>query len=120
MLGADGRGRPGCRRLRRGGRAVRWRAGDRSRAGGVGEHRAGGAFTSKTENALKALQRRKGVHVTGALALDDAVFLPEAVRIAKVTGQLGGSAQPGAQALNATSDTLHVQVNLDPSEQGQV
>jgi hypothetical protein len=81
---------------------------------------AAGAFTSKTENALRALQRRKGVHVTGALALDDAVFLPEAVRIAKVTGQLGGSALPGAQALNATSDTLHVQVNLDPSEQGQV
>ena len=68
----------------------------------------------------KALQRRKGVHVTGALALGDAVFLPEAVRIAKVTGQLGGSARPGAQALSATSDTLHVQVNLDPSEQGQV
>jgi hypothetical protein len=81
---------------------------------------AGDAFTSKTENALKALQRRKGVHVTGALALGDAVFLPEAVRIAKVTGQLGGSALPGAQTLSATSDTLHVQVNLDPAEQGQV
>jgi hypothetical protein len=81
---------------------------------------AGDAFTTKTENALEALQRRKGVHVTGSLALGDAVFLPEAVRIAKVTGQLGGSAQPGAQALNATSDTLHVQVNLDPSDQGQV
>jgi hypothetical protein len=81
---------------------------------------AGGAFTSKTENALRALQRRKGVHVTGALGLDDAVFLPEAVRIAKVSGQLGGPALPGAQALNATSDTLHVQLNLDPSEQGQV
>jgi hypothetical protein len=81
---------------------------------------AGDAFTSKTENALKALQRRKGAHVTGALALGDAVFLPEAVRIAKVTGQLGGSALPGAQALSATSDTLHVQVNLDPAEQGQV
>ena len=74
----------------------------------------------RQRSALKALQRRKGVHVTGALALGDAVFLPEAVRIAKVTGQLGGSALPGAQALNATSDTLHVQVNLDPSEQGQV
>ena len=58
--------------------------------------------------------------MTGALALGDAVFLPEAVRIAKVTGQLGGSAQPGAQALSATSDRLHVQVNLDPSDQGQV
>jgi hypothetical protein len=81
---------------------------------------AGDAFTTKTEKALEALQRRKGIHVTGALALGDAVFLPEAVRIAKVTGQLGGSAQPGAEALNATSGTLHVQVNLDPSEQGQI
>ena len=78
------------------------------------------AFTAKTEKALEALQRRRGVHVDGSLALGDAVFLPEAVRIAKVTGQLGGSARPGAQALNATSGTLHVQVNLDPSEQGQV
>jgi hypothetical protein len=81
---------------------------------------AGDAFTTKTEKALEALQRRKGVDANGSLAIGDAVFLPEAVRIAKVTGQLGGSAQPGAQALNATSDTLHVQVNLDPSEQGQV
>jgi hypothetical protein len=83
-------------------------------------HVRGDAFTTKTQKALEALQRRKGAHVTGALALGDAVFLPEAARIAKVTGQLGGSAQPGAQALNATSDTLHVQVNLDPSDQGQV
>jgi hypothetical protein len=81
---------------------------------------AGDAFTTETEEALEALQRRRGVDVNGSLALGDAVFLPEPVRIAKVTGQLGGSAQPGAQALNATSDALHVQVNLDPSEQGQV
>jgi hypothetical protein len=81
---------------------------------------AGNAFTTKTEEALKVLQRRRGAHVDGSLALGDAVFLPEAVRIAKVTGELGGSARPGAQALNATSDTLHVRVNLDPSDQGQV
>ncbi len=80
----------------------------------------GDGFTAKTEKALKALQRRRGASATGALALGDAVFLPEAVRIAKVTGQLGGPAVPGAQALSATSDTLHVLVNLDPSEQGQV
>ena len=78
------------------------------------------AFTDKTQQALRVLQRRKGVRVTGALATDDAVFLPEAVRIAKVTGQVGGSARPGAPVLQATSDTLHVQVNLDPSEQGEI
>jgi peptidoglycan hydrolase-like protein with peptidoglycan-binding domain len=78
------------------------------------------AFTSKTEQALRVLQRKKGVGVTGGLATDDAVFLPVAVRIAKVTGQVGGSARPGAPVLSATSDTLQVQVNLDPSQQGEV
>jgi peptidoglycan hydrolase-like protein with peptidoglycan-binding domain len=78
------------------------------------------AFTSKTEQALRVLQRNKGVGVTGGLGINDAVFLPVAVRIAKVTGQVGGSAGPGAPVLSATSDTLHVQVNLDPSQQGEV
>jgi peptidoglycan hydrolase-like protein with peptidoglycan-binding domain len=81
---------------------------------------ADSAFTSKTEQALRVLQRKKGVGVTGKLATDDAVFLPEAVRIAKVTGQLGGSARPGAPVLSATSDKLHVRVNLDASQQGEV
>ena len=57
--------------------------------------------------------------MTGALAL-----LPRsscrAVRIAKVTGELGGSARPGARVAQATSDTLGVQVDLDPSQQGEV
>jgi hypothetical protein len=81
---------------------------------------AGAAFTARTRSALRALQRRRGTSATGALALGDAVFLPEAVRIAKVAGQLGGPARPGAPALDATSDTLEVQVNLDPSDQGRV
>jgi multidrug efflux pump subunit AcrA (membrane-fusion protein) len=81
---------------------------------------AGDAFTTVTQKALEALQRRRGVHVTGSLALGDTVFLPEAVRIAKVSGQLGGSAQPGAPVLSATSDKLHVRVDLDASQQGEV
>jgi hypothetical protein len=81
---------------------------------------AGAAFTARTRDALLALQHRRGAHATGALALGTAVVLPEAVRIAKVTGQLGGAAAPGAPVLDATSDTLQVQVSLDPSEQGQV
>jgi peptidoglycan hydrolase-like protein with peptidoglycan-binding domain len=80
----------------------------------------GNAFTAKTEQALAVLQRKKGVAATGKLAIADAVFLPAAVRIAKVTGQVGGSARPGAPVLSATSDRLHVQVNLDPSQQGDV
>jgi hypothetical protein len=82
--------------------------------------RAGNAFTTKTERALKRLQQRKGIDKTGTLALGDAVFLPEAVRIAKVTGQVGGPANPGAAVLTATSDTPEVQIHLDPSQQGDV
>jgi multidrug efflux pump subunit AcrA (membrane-fusion protein) len=58
--------------------------------------------------------------VTGAVDRGDAVFLPGPVRIAKVTGELGGSAQPGAQVAQATYDTLVVQVNLEASQQGEV
>jgi peptidoglycan hydrolase-like protein with peptidoglycan-binding domain len=86
----------------------------------VGIDPADSAFTSKSERALRVLQRKKGVGVTGKLATDDAVFLPEAVRIAKVTGQLGGSARPGAPVLSATSDKLHVRVDLEASQQGAV
>ena len=75
-------------------------------------------FTSKTEEALKKLQHDKGSDATGALEIDDAVFLPDSARIAKVTGELGGSAQPGGQVAEATSDTLEVHVSLDASQQG--
>jgi multidrug efflux pump subunit AcrA (membrane-fusion protein) len=77
-------------------------------------------FTSKTQKALERLQHDRGSAVTGELAIEDAVFLPESVRIAKVTGTLGGSAQPGAQVARATSDTLEVQLALDPSRQAEV
>lgn len=75
-------------------------------------------FTSETEAALKKLQEDKGFNETGSLAIDDAVFLPESARIAKVTAQLGGSAQPGAEVAQATSDTLEVHASLDASQQG--
>jgi hypothetical protein len=81
---------------------------------------AGAAFTWRTERALSRLQHRKGLKATGKLGAGDAVFLPQAVRIAKVTGELGGAARPGAEVAQATSDTLGVQVDLDPSQQGAV
>jgi peptidoglycan hydrolase-like protein with peptidoglycan-binding domain len=77
-------------------------------------------FTSKTQNALEVLQRDKGVDATGELGLGDVVFLPESVRISKVTGQLGGSGEPGAPVAQVTSDTPEVQVQLDPAQQGAV
>jgi peptidoglycan hydrolase-like protein with peptidoglycan-binding domain len=78
------------------------------------------SFTWKTEEALEKLEADKGLDETGALDIDDAVFLPGPARIATVTGELGGSAQSGAQVAQATSDTLEVQVNLDASQQGVV
>jgi peptidoglycan hydrolase-like protein with peptidoglycan-binding domain len=77
-------------------------------------------FTVKTEKALEGLQRSKGLHVTGALASGEAVFLPESVLVAKVSGELGALARPGAPVLSATSDALDVQVNFEPSQQSQV
>ncbi|HEX4364577.1 MAG TPA: efflux RND transporter periplasmic adaptor subunit [Solirubrobacteraceae bacterium] len=77
-----------------------------------------GHFTAKTEAALEKLQQARGLDATGALDVDDAVFLPDAVRIAKVTGQLGGPAQRGAPVLSATSTTPEVQIDLDPSQPG--
>jgi peptidoglycan hydrolase-like protein with peptidoglycan-binding domain len=77
-------------------------------------------FTWKTETALEVLQHDKGFEATGDLDIDDAVFLPDPVRIAKVTGELGGSARPGGQVAQATSGTLEVQVDLDASQQGEV
>jgi hypothetical protein len=77
-------------------------------------------FSSETASALKKLQSKLGKDQTGSLDLGRAVFLPESVRIATVTGELGGTAPPGAQVAQATSNTLEVQVNLDPSQQGEL
>jgi hypothetical protein len=78
------------------------------------------AFSPETASALEKLQSEVGEDQTGSLGLGQAVFLPASVRIAEVTGELGGSAQPGTGVAQATSDTPEVQVNLDPSQQSEV
>jgi hypothetical protein len=83
-------------------------------------HLPGDVFTARTRTRLEALQRDRGLAVTGALGVDAAVFLPEPVRIAKVTALLGGVARPGAPVLLATSGRLEVEVDLDPSQQREV
>ena len=83
-------------------------------------HLAGKVFTGRTKAALERLQRRKGLDATGKLELGDAVFLPRPVRIGKVAGELGGAARPGVQIAQATADALHVRVDLDASQQGEV
>ena len=83
--------------------------------------RVGGrSFTGRTKAALERLQRRRGLDATGRLALGDAVFLPRPVRIAKLAGELGGAARPGAEIAQATAGALHVRVDLDASQQGEV
>lgn len=77
-------------------------------------------FTSDTRLALEKLQHDRNVAATGHLDTGDAVFLPTSVRIAHVDVTLGGPARPDAAVLQATSDTLQVQVELDSSQQGQV
>jgi hypothetical protein len=83
-------------------------------------HLAGKTFTGRTKAALERLQRRRGLAASGRLELGDAVFLPRPVRIAKVAGELGGAARPGALIAQATADALHVRVDLDASQQGEV
>jgi peptidoglycan hydrolase-like protein with peptidoglycan-binding domain len=80
----------------------------------------GRRFTSATRGALRVLQRRTGARATGTLAVGDVVVLPSAVRIATVAGAPGAPARPGTPVVTATSDDLHVQVDLDPSQQGDV
>jgi multidrug efflux pump subunit AcrA (membrane-fusion protein) len=77
-------------------------------------------FSSGTSSALEKLQSRFEEAQTGSLDPGQAVFLPQSVRIANATGELGGSARPGTQVLDATSDTVEVQLALDPSQQGAV
>ena len=77
-------------------------------------------FSWKTAKALRKLQHHRGAHETGGLTMEDAVVLPTAARIAKVTAPLGGTARPGATVAESTSDTLEVQVALAPSQQGTV
>jgi hypothetical protein len=77
-------------------------------------------FSSNTQHALEQLQRAQGLPVTGKLQLGDAVFLATPVRIARVTAELGGPARPGTPVAQVTSDTLGVQVNLEPWQQDQV
>jgi hypothetical protein len=78
------------------------------------------SFGSETASALEKLQSKLGEDQTGSLALGRVVFLPEPMRIAQVTGELGGFARPGAQVLSDTSEVVEVQLNLDPSQQGEV
>jgi Putative peptidoglycan binding domain len=78
------------------------------------------SFGSATTTALKKLQAAVGVAQSGTLTLSQAVFEPTAMRVAILSAQLGGRAQPGQTVMQGTSTTRQVQVALDASQQTDV
>jgi peptidoglycan hydrolase-like protein with peptidoglycan-binding domain len=75
-----------------------------------------GYFGSETRSALKDLKGDLGLSPTGSLDPDQAVVLPEPLRISSVSATLGAAAQPGAPLAEATSTARRVEVDLDPSQ----
>ena len=81
---------------------------------------ATGHFDSFDVAAIKRWQKALGQAQTGALALGQVVFLPEAIRITAVTATLGTMAQPGAPMATASSTARQVVVSLSASQQSLV
>jgi hypothetical protein len=79
-------------------------------------------FTAYTKAGVEKLQAALGITQDGTLALGQFVFLPAATRITAYGNNtvVGGSAQPDAQILTATSTNRVVTINLDANQQGNV
>ncbi len=76
-------------------------------------------YSWETAHAVQLLEEHLGVlYPTGGLSLGQVVFEPEALRVARVTGSLGGPAS-GA-VLTATSDRHVVTIALDVSYESDV
>ncbi|MBO0835755.1 MAG: peptidoglycan-binding protein [Actinobacteria bacterium] len=76
-------------------------------------------FSSATAAAVQRLEERLGVSFPpGSLALGQVVFEPAALRVAQVTGALGGPA--AGPVLQATSDQHVVTIALDVSQESEV
>ncbi|HXF22839.1 MAG TPA: hypothetical protein VN597_20415, partial [Streptosporangiaceae bacterium] len=78
-----------------------------------------GYFSWETAGGVQKLEEHLGVSAPpGSLALGQVVFEPEAIRVSRVTGSLGGPA--AGPVLAATSDRHQVSIPLDASQQSQV
>jgi peptidoglycan hydrolase-like protein with peptidoglycan-binding domain len=78
-------------------------------------------YTWATAAAVKRWQKARGLDQTGRFTTAmPAVFLPWAVRVATLSGSVGGQAAPGQPAYTATSNRHQVTVNLDVSQQSYV
>lgn len=74
----------------------------------------GEKYGAETEGAVKRWQKKHGLEQTGALDVGDVVFLPDAVRIAAITGQVGGPAT--AELFSYTSTARAVTAEVDPAK----
>ncbi len=83
------------------------------------EATGGDMFTSATGQAIRALQRARGLPATGTFPLGSVVFEPAAVRVTGVTPTLGQAVQPG-QIMTLSSTKPDVSIQLDASQQSQV
>jgi hypothetical protein len=76
-------------------------------------------YSPETTYAVQRLEERLGVsYPPGSLTLGQVVFEPGALRVAAVTGSLGGPAS--GPVLAATSDVHVVTIPLDVSQESQV
>ena len=76
-------------------------------------------YSWETAQAIQKLEGHLGVaDPPGSLSLGQVVFAPEALRVAQVTGRLGGPAS--GPVLTATSDRHVVTISLDASAQSEV
>jgi hypothetical protein len=76
-------------------------------------------YSWETASGVQKLEERLGVSwPSGSLSLGQVVFEPEALRVAQVTGRLGG--QANGPVLAATSGRHVVTIPLDVSQQSEV
>jgi hypothetical protein len=76
-------------------------------------------YSWETASGVQQLEERLGVSwPSGSLSPGQVVFEPEALRVAQVTGRLGG--QVNGPVLTATSDRHVVTIPLDVSQQSEV
>ena len=76
-------------------------------------------YSAQTTYAVQRLEEQAGVSSPpGSLSPGQVVFEPDAIRVARVTGSLGGPA--AGPVLAATSDQHVVSIALDTSQESQV
>jgi hypothetical protein len=75
-------------------------------------------FSAQTAAGVEKLQSALGITPSGSLPLGQVVFEPAALRVAQVTGSLGGPAS--GPVLTATSDRHVVTIPLNAGMQSQV